>query len=245
MKKNTFSMILIGTAVLSTPSCDVLMQMSDEMAQGMSTNLPLTEAEVSSGLKEALKIGITNTVLQTSAENGYLDNSLIRIPFPEEAAKVKSTLTDLGFGNLVSQFEESMNHAAEQASAKATDLFVDAISKMSITDAMSILNGADDAATQYLKRTTGTQLEAEFKPIVDQALNTVEVTKYWGQITSTYNQIPFVTPVNTDLSNYVTQSAIDGLFTMVAQEEKDIRENPQARVTDLLKRVFGQSSSQI
>lgn len=237
--RTKLTIALLGGLTLLTPSCDVLM----EMSEGMQMNMPLTEAEVSNGLKEALRVGIKNAVTQTSATDGYLSNSLIRIPFPPEAQKVKDALNNIGMSNLVQQFEESMNHAAENASAKATDIFVDAISKMTITDAMSILKGSDDAATQYLHRTTGTQLEAAFTPIVEDALESVQVTQYWTDITSAYNQIPFVSPVNTDLTGYVTHSAIDGLFVMVANEEKEIRENPQARVNDILKRVFGSTEA--
>lgn len=231
--------IIAGSMISITPSCDVL----TEMSSTMQTNLPLTEAEVSSGLREALKVGIKNAVTQTSAENGYYGNSLIKIPFPPEAQRVKSTLTDLGMNSLVDRFEESMNHAAEQASAKATDIFVDAITQMTINDAMGILNGENDAATQYLKRTTGERLRGEFSPIIQSALESVKVTQYWDDITTQYNKIPFVTPVNTDLTDYVTRQAIDGLYLMVAAEERKIRENPEARVTELLKRVFGSSQS--
>ncbi|GGH71880.1 DUF4197 domain-containing protein [Phaeocystidibacter marisrubri] len=237
--RTKLTVALLGGLTLLTPSCDVLMTMSETM----QTNMPLTEAEVSNGLKEALRVGITNAVTQTSQTDGYLNNSLIRIPFPPEAQKVKEALNNIGMNNLVKQFEESMNHAAENASAKATDIFVDAISKMTITDAMSILKGSDDAATQYLHRTTGSQLEAAFTPIVEDALKSVNVTQYWSDITTAYNQIPFVSPVNTDLTGYVTHSAIDGLFIMVANEEKEIRENPQARVNDILKRVFGSTEA--
>ncbi|KAB2809963.1 DUF4197 domain-containing protein [Phaeocystidibacter luteus] len=231
--------LFVASAVLLvTPSCDVLTQLPN-----MTTNLPLSEAEVSAGLKEALTVGIRNAVTQTSATDGYYGNSLIKIPFPEEAQRVKTTLTNLGLNSLIDDFEESMNHAAEQASKKATDIFVDAITKMTINDAMGILNGADDAATQYLKRTTENQLISEFEPIINSALQQGNVTQYWTDITTKYNQIPFVEPVQTDLTGYVTERAIDGLFVMVAQEEKEIRENPQARINDILKRVFGSLDS--
>ncbi len=233
--KRLLTYTLSLTLLFATVGCDIL----NNMPMSMPTNLPLTEPEVSQGLREALKVGIRNAVLETSKDDGYLGNSLIRIPFPPEAQRVKETLNNLGLNSLVTDFEESMNHAAENASAKATDIFVDAISQMSINDAMGILNGADDATTQYLKRTTQSNLKAEFQPIINNALQNGNVTQYWGQITSRYNQIPFVTPVETNLTEYVNQAAIDGLFIMVAQEEKKIRENPQARVNDILKKVFG------
>ncbi|NVK04129.1 MAG: DUF4197 domain-containing protein [Flavobacteriia bacterium] len=232
----------IGLAAISltaaTQSCEILNQLPN-----IETNLPLTEAEVSSGLKEALKVGIRNAVVETSAENGYYGNALIKIPFPEEAGRVKTTLTDIGMGSLIQNFEESMNHAAEQASAQATDIFVDAITQMTIQDAMGILHGNDDAATAYLRRTTETRLNNAFRPIIDNALQQGNVTQYWNQITTRYNQIPFVNKVNTDLTGYVTEAAMDGLFIMVAKEEQQIRENPQARINDILKRVFGSLDS--
>ncbi|NVK26576.1 MAG: DUF4197 domain-containing protein [Flavobacteriia bacterium] len=231
-------LILASSVLIITPSCDVLTQLPN-----MNTNLPLTEAEVSAGLKEALTVGIRNAVTQTSATDGYYGNSLIKIPFPEEAQRVKTTLTNLGLNSLVDDFEESMNHAAEQASKKATDIFVDAITKMTINDAMGILNGNQDAATQYLQRTTESQLISEFEPIINSALEQGNVTQYWTEITTKYNQIPFVTPVQTDLTGYVTEKAIDGLFVMVAKEEREIRENPQARINAILKRVFGSLDS--
>lgn len=226
--------LTVAAVSLLTPSCDMVIALPD-----IQTNLPLTEAEVSSGLKEALKVGIRNAVVQTSADNGFYGNSLIKIPFPEEAQRVKDALNNIGMGSLVQDFEESMNHAAEKASAEATDIFVDAITQMTIQDAMGILNGEDDAATAFLRRTTETRLTNAFRPIIDNALQQGNVTQYWNQITTRYNQIPFVNQVNTDLTGYVTEAALDGLFVMVAQEEKEIRENPQARVSQILKRVFG------
>lgn len=235
-------LLKIGLTIASfsalTPACEMLNQLPT-----MPTNMPLTEAEVSSGLKEALKVGIRNAVAQTSAENGYYGNALIKIPFPEEAQRVKDALINIGMTSLVDDFEESMNHAAENASEKAIDIFVTAISQMTIQDAMGILNGQEDAATEFLRRNTETALINEFRPIIDNALEQGNVTQYWSQITTRYNQIPFVNPVNTDLTGYVTEEAMDGLFIMVAKEEKDIRENPAARINDILKRVFGSLDS--
>lgn len=220
-------------------ACDVVLP----VMQTGGINVPPTQVEVTAGLKEALKVGIKNAVASTSKTDGFYGNSLIKIPFPEEAIKVRKALLNLGMTQLVNDFDKSINRAAEQASAKATDIFVDAITQMTFNDAMAIWKGENNAATTFLKRTTSTRLEAEFKPIISTALQQVEATKYWNDITTAYNKIPFVTPVNTDLEGYVTHEAIDGLFTLVAQEEKDIRTNPEARVSSILQRVFGYNNT--
>jgi Protein of unknown function (DUF4197) len=154
---------------------------------------------------------------------------------------VEDGVRRVGLGGVTDQAVESMNRAAEKASADALPIFLDAIKQLNFTDVMSILQGTNDrAATDFLQRTTTPQLTDKFKPIVTDALAKVDATKYWGTIVNTYNQIPF-TPqkVNPDLPAYVTQKSIEGLFTMVAQEERNIRQNPAARATDVLQQVFG------
>lgn len=233
------AVLLTGSATMT--SCDILLAIAEEQ---LAQNAPLTQAEISNGLREALKVGIRNAVQQTSAENGYWGNEALRIAWPEDATKVKSTLENLGFSGLTGQFEESMNHAAEQASAEATDIFVDAITKMTITDALNILQGEHDAATTYLRGATEAELTAKFRPVIDQAMANGQVTQLWGQITTRYNQIPLVKPVETDLTGYITKRALDGLFQLVAEEEAEIRENPAARVNDILQRVFSSPEAQ-
>lgn len=202
-------------------------------AGGLSSN------DIATGLKEALSIGVKNGSKQASALNGYFKNPLLKIVFPPEAQKVASTLREIGLGKQVDQFELSLNRAAEDAAKKAAPVFVKAITSMSIQDAVGILGGQDDAATQYLRRTSGQQLVAEFTPIIDSTLNKNNATKYYSSLVNTYNKIPFVMQkVNPDLTAYATNKAVDGLFILVAQEEKKIRENPAARVTDILKKVF-------
>jgi RNA binding exosome subunit len=217
-------------------SCDELTHIVNQYP---SVNVAPTQNEVVAALKDALKVGITNAVLQTNKTNGFYGNSLIKIPMPPEADKIKKTLTDIGYTKPITDFEQSLNRAAEQASGKAVDIFVNSITQMTITDAMGIWKGDDDAATQYLKRTSTAQLEAAFSPITKKAIESVGVTKYWDDVAGIYNQIPFVTPVNPDLEKYVNHEAIEGLFKLVAQEEKKIRDDPAARTTDILKRVFG------
>lgn len=216
-------------------SCDQL----TPLLETASSSLPPTESEISQGIREALIVGAKNTVAQTSKTNGFLNNSLIKIPFPPEAAKVEQTARDLGLDKQVDQFIETMNHGAEKASAKATDIFVSAITQMTLQDVYDIWKGDNDAATQFLKRTTEGKLKTEFRPIIKQSLDQVEVTKYWNPLVDNYNKIPFVTKVNPNLDEYVLDETMDGLFLVIAQEEAKIRENPQARVSEILQRVFG------
>ncbi|WP_420148635.1 DUF4197 domain-containing protein [Spirosoma sp.] len=198
----------------------------------------LSNLDIASGLKEALRIGVNNGAEQASRLDGYFKNPLLKIAFPPEAQNVANKLRQIGFGKQVDQFELSLNRAAEDAAKKAAPVFVKAITSMSIQDAVGILRGTDDAATQYLRRTSGQQLVTEFTPIIDNALAKNNATKYYSSLVTTYNKLPFVQKVNPNLTEYATNKAVDGLFILVAQEEKKIRENPAARVTDLLKRVF-------
>ena len=204
-----------------------------------STNRPLTEAEVANGLKEALIQGTSKGTAQASHTNGYYGNSLIRIPFPPEIQKVATTLRNMGMGSEVDKFVVSLNRAAEDAATSAKPIFISAIKSLTIRDVWNILRGEKDAATQYLKRTTTPQLTASFKPIIQKSLDKVNATKHYGTVITAYNKVPLVQKVNPDLNAYATDKAIAGLFTLVAQEEANIRENPIARTTELLKRVFG------
>jgi hypothetical protein len=201
----------------------------------------LTTDEVIMGLKEALNVGAVNSVSSASAKNGFYGNPLIFIPFPPEAIKVKNTLEKAGLSNLITDFEKSLNSAAEEGSKKALPIFKNAITTMTITDAMGILQGSNNAATMYLKSKTEADLKTEFVPIVKVAVQKAEVTKHWNPIATSYNTIVKLsggTQVNPNLEEYITQKALDGLFLLIAQEEQDIRQNPEARVTDILKRVF-------
>jgi len=199
----------------------------------------LTETDVISGLKAALEKGIQIASTDASKENGYFGNTLIKIPFPADAQKVENKLRQIGMGSEVDKFVLSLNRAAEKASAKSVDVFVGAIRKMTVQDAWGILKGEKDAATQYLKKTTTQQLTNEFQPIVKEALDQVNATRYYTDLVTTYNKIPFVNKVNPDLNAYATEKAIDGLFTLVAIEEAKIREDPVARTSEILRKVFG------
>ncbi len=222
--------------LLALTACDQLGAVL-ETAGTMTT--PPSEAEISRGIREALIVGARNSIAQTSKANGFYNNSLIKIPFPPEAKKVEETARNLGLGNQVDQFIETMNHGAEQASAKATDIFVSAIQQMTLQDVYDIWRGSNDAATQFLKRTTQSKLETEFRPVIKSTLDQVQLTKYWNPLADNYNKIPFVTKVNPNLDEYVLAETLDGLFLVIAQEEAKIRENPAARVSDILRRVFG------
>jgi hypothetical protein len=202
----------------------------------------LTTNEVIQGLKEALSVGATNSTSLASKIDGFNLNSAIRIPFPPEVVKVKNTLVQMGLTSLVTDFEVSINRAAEEASKTALPIFRNAIVSMTISDAMGILRGHNYAATEYLKSKTSSALVSGFSPIVKNAIQTVNVTRYWNPVMSAYNKTTVLTgqsQVNPNLDQYITQKALDGLFYLIGQEEQKIRENPAARITEILRRVFG------
>ena len=234
MKKRTFLLILPLMALVFA-GCDSLQSLQNSL----TTDTPLTEEETARGLKSALEVGTGKSVDILSKRDGYFKDPLVKILFPPEAQQAADKLRQLGMGKLVDDFEESMNRGAEKAAVEAKPIFVNAIKQMSIRDAKNILFGADDAATQYFQTKTRTQLYNAFSPKVKTALDEVYATKYWTDITTTYNKIPLVKPVETDLVKYTTDKALDGLFSKVAIEEKKIRDNPAARINELLKRVFG------
>ncbi|MDH5602880.1 MAG: DUF4197 domain-containing protein [Cyclobacteriaceae bacterium] len=200
----------------------------------------LTTADVANGLKEALINGTSKGSDQASKQDGYFKNPLLKIPFPPEVQKVEDRLRQLGMNKLVDDFVLSINRGAEKAAIEAKPIFIDAIKAMTIQDAWNILKGEDDAATQYLNRTTSPALYDKFKPVISTALQQVNATKYYTDVVTTYNKIPFVEKVNPDLEDYTTNKAISGLFLLIAQEEANIRKDPLARTTDLLKKVFAQ-----
>jgi hypothetical protein len=199
----------------------------------------LGEDEIVKGLKQALEIGTSNAVKTVSQTNGYFKNPKIRIPLPEKVQKVEKLLRAAGFGNQVDKFELSMNRAAERAAPEAKAIFWDAIRQMSFGDARQILDGSDDAATQYFQDKTGSRLQEIFKPITRQAMSEVGVTRYYQSIDDKIKTIPYADQMRFDLDQYVTDKALSGLYLMLAEEEKKIRQDPAARVTELLRKVFG------
>ena len=200
----------------------------------------ITNTEITAGLREALQIGAKNATSRLSVTDGFFGNALIKVLMPPEAAKVENTLRQIGMGSYVDKAILSMNRAAEDASNQALPIFVNAIKNMTIQEALNILKGSNDAATQYLKAKTSAQLTAAFKPVISTSLEKVNATKYWSEVFETYNSLPTTfNKVNPDLSGYVTERALNGVFVYIAEEESKIRMNPAARVSDLLKKVFG------
>jgi hypothetical protein len=197
---------------------------------------------VVAGLKQALEKGAEHSVDVASVADGFWKNPRLRIPFPPEAEKMKNTLNDIGMSSQVDKFELTMNRAAEAAAKEAVPVFVNAIKGMTVADGFAILRGGDNAATNFLKEKTTPELIAKFQPIVVKATQEVALTSYWTPLAGAYNKTTLFTggqAINPDLDAYVTQKAIDGLFLLVADEELKIRQDPLARTTDLLQRVFG------
>ncbi|MDO7852385.1 DUF4197 domain-containing protein [Hymenobacter convexus] len=202
---------------------------------------PLTEAQASAGIKDALNKGITKAVQFASEPDGFNLNDDIHIPTPPDLDIVKSTVGRLpGMTTVFTQFETQLNRAAEAAAPKAKDIFLNALANISITDALSLVtSGSTDAATQFLRKSTQAQLISAFHPDIEAAIDQVGAGRAYATITDKYNKIPLMTPVNLSLADYTTQKAVDGLFILLAQEEAKIRKNPAARTTDILKQVFG------
>jgi hypothetical protein len=226
------------TAGLSSCAPGQAIQIPRSVTDAVNANRPLTENEVASGLKEALSMGITKGATSAAQPDGYNKNSLIRIAFPQDVKKVETTLRAVGMGSQVDNFVLSLNRAAEDAAQSAKPIFLGAIKKLTIKDVWGILTGGKDAATQYLQRTTTEELTVAFTPKIQASLDKVNATKYYSDVMGAYNSLPLVQKVNPDLTGYATQKAIDGLFVLVAQEEANIRQNPVARTTELLRRVF-------
>jgi len=227
MKKQ---LAIIGSVLLifCFSSCDQL-----------TTTTTLSDAEITQGLKEALRVGTDTSTYNAHKVDGYFKNVEIKIPFPPDAEYAETTLRGLGFGSLVDEFVLKLNRAAEDAAGTAKSIFIDALTKMTIVDALSILNGANNAATIYLRSKTYDSLKIIFKPQIDASLSSVGASQTWLTLTTTYNNIPLVTPINTDLPDYATTKALDGLFILIADQELKIRTDPVARVTDILQKVFG------
>jgi len=198
----------------------------------------LSEDEIAQGLKEALIKGIEKGADLASQVDGYFGNPKIKLPFPPDAQKVETTLRNMGMGEDVDRFILTLNRGAEKAASESKDIFIQAIKAMTINDAVNILKGEEDAATQFLKRTTSDKLFEKFLPVIRKALEEVNATKYYSDLVNTYNKVPLVKKVDPNLDEYATNKAIDGLFYLIAQEEARIRKDPLARTTDILKKVF-------
>jgi len=243
--------LLLACLLASHPATagwsDYLDVLKGSVPDGTSSTVPavsaLTTGETVAGLKEALAQGTRFAVDQLGRDGGFLDNAQVRIPMPDSLSWVEKSLRMVGQDQLADEFVASMNHAAEQAVPEAAAIFGDAIQQMSLADAKAILAGPDDAATQYFRTHTGEALTARMRPIVSEATADTGVTAaYKKMLSSTGGLTNLLSSDVTDLDGYVTGKALDGLFLMVAEEERRIRENPLARSTDLLKKVFGSVS---
>jgi hypothetical protein len=205
---------------------------------GSQTGGALDETTVARGLREALRVGTQRTVASTSRADGFLLNRLIRIEAPEQLEPMLRALRTVGFGRQVDELETAMNRAAERAAGEATDVFVGAIGRMTIADALGILRGGDTAATDYFREQTSDALVARFTPIVDEKMREVGLYRIYEQLTGAYAALPIGRKPSLDLRAHVTDRAVGGLFTVLAQEETRIREDPAARTTELLRKVF-------
>ena len=212
---------------------------SGKGGNGVSLN-SLSNTEIVGALREALQVGAKNASVKLSAQNGYFGNSLVKILMPPEAKKVEQALRQVGMNDLVDRTILSMNRAAEDAAVKAAPIFINAITTMSIQDGLNIVRGGNGAATNYLKTRTTAELTRAFRPVIEGSLNKLNVASYWNQLFTFYNKLPTTfNKINPDLTAYVTERALNGLFVTIAEEENKIRTNPTARVTNLLQKVFG------
>lgn len=232
MKKVSLLVFLFFVAVLHT-----------DKARAQASKLIPSNLEIGTALKQALEQGTGKSTDQLSAVNGFFNNAAIRIIFPPEAQKAEKTLRSLGLNQLCDNVILSLNRAAEGAAKEAKPIFVDAIKQMTLQDVSNILLGNPDAATEYFKRTTTVQLSAKFRPVIKESLDQAGATKYYGTAATTYNKVPFVKKINPDITDYVTQKAIDGLFLQIAKEELNIRQNLSARTTPLMQKVFSFAQS--
>ncbi len=249
-------LLIFSSLIIFLSSCDLLRQVADDIdASDISTsksNTSLSNHEIVSGLKEALRVSTDTAVLAVSKQNGFFGDELIKIGLPPEANiimenKDNSILQAVGISAMIDDVILRMNRAAEESSKKASDVFLNSIKSMSITDAYGILKGGDTAATHFFRTNSSKQLYAEFNPIINKYLDEplvggVSTNQAWNNLTSAYNKVAqfssSLTPVNTKLDDYATKKTIDGLLVKVAEHEKQIRKDPVARVTDILKRVF-------
>ena len=198
----------------------------------------LSSVDISNGLKQALELGISQGVDLLSQKDGYYGSSLAKILFPEPLQKVDNTLRSIGLGSLSDEGVKLLNRAAEDAVTEAKPIFINAVKNLSFSDATAILTGGKNAATDYLKKTTTQSLIQAFSPKIQASLGKVGADQVWSSIIDKYNAVPLVTKVNPDLTSYVTEKAIDGLFLQIAQKEEDIRTNVASRTTPLLQKVF-------
>lgn len=231
---------LVFSSCTSTQLSDLYKSVEDNLLAG-NTSAPLTEGRIIDGLKEALKIGTDKAVNTLSVEGSFFNNPEVKIPLPEPVKKIEKTARKVGLGSYFDSFEKSMNSAAEQATPLAKKIVFNALKEMTFSDAKKILNGRDNEATLYFKEKSFNELMNIFKPSVHNAMSKTGVIKKYQEIETKVKNVPFIEalPLNFNLDEYVAQNALNGIFHMIEKEEKKIREDPAARITELLKEVFG------
>ncbi|QRM89617.1 DUF4197 family protein [Lacinutrix sp. WUR7] len=229
--KKIFAFVIL----LNLTACAELQQVIDQLPQEVGS---LSESEIGSGLREALELGIDKQVTKLTQTDGFYKNDLVKIVLPEELQKVDKALRDIGLSSLADEGLKVLNRAAEDAVSEATPIFVNAVKEITFTDAKNILLGNNDAATQYLTSKTQTALYAKFNPVIKASFDKVGADQIWANLINKYNTIPFTSNVNPDLTDYVTEEALKGVYTMIAVEEKEIRSKSSSRTTDLLRKVF-------
>tara|TARA_B100002003_G_C14105697_1_gene531815 strand:+ start:753 stop:1472 length:720 start_codon:yes stop_codon:yes gene_type:complete len=238
MKKLLFFLLFLPIIGISQ-SWNDLKQATKKINKEILQQNAFSEKEARSAIKEVLRKGTIKGVNILSKNDGYFGYPMVKIPFPNHAKEISEKLIQLGMKKQVNDVVLSINRAAEDAAISAKQIFIDAIKKMSIKDAINIVKGNKTAGTDYLNKSTNSALISAFKPIIKSSLQKVNATKYWKSILITYNKIPFVKKVDPKLETYVTKKAIEGLFFVLAKEEIAIRENPKERTSKILKKVFG------
>lgn len=231
--KNLLVLLVLLPSITNAQLKDLIKQITPKTTKSAASGL-----DISGGLKEALNKGITKQVSKLTATDGFYKNEMVKILMPAELQKVDKTLRSMGMSSLADEGIKSLNRAAEDAVKEATPIFVNSIKSMSITDAKTILMGNETAATNYLQSATSGALYAKFSPVVQTSIGKVGADKVWANIITRYNKLPLVSKVNPDITDYVTNKAMEGVFKMIAVEEKNIRGNLSSRTSSLLKQVF-------
>lgn len=232
----TIALVLIDLSLLA--QINLPKRHTDNIINVLRNDLKPAESDVKDGLSDALRIGSEYAVNIASQLNGFNSNQSIRITIPQEANKLKAGLLNIGLQNQLYSFEESMNHTAELACKSALQILVNAVNQLSIEDAFTILNGKDNAATNYLHEQTNIKIYNSFKPIIKSSMQKYSVTRKWNQLTLKYNSLPFTKQIDINLEEYITNKAIYGLFILIAEQEKKIRTDPLARTTKNLRKIF-------
>lgn len=227
--------ILLCLLVFQLVGCAELQQVVNQLPQGTTG---IGNAEIAQALRDALNLGVEKQVNKLTLKDGFFRNKLVKILLPEELKKVDKTLRDVGLGNLADEGLRILNRAAEDAVKEATPIFVDAVKGITFNDAKQILLGDDNAATSYLEQSTKVKLYDKFNPVIKNSFAKVGADQIWNNIITKYNKLPLTNDVNPDLTDYTTQEALNGVYTMIAVEEKEIRTKIASRSTELLKKVF-------